>query len=111
MNERVIRTLGSRSPEAVDSTLAALRRPVERGAFPAGRAVIFAAAADRLDEAYRMTERYLFRGGAGRARSLRTHFLFHRQTAAMRGDPRFMPLAQRIGLELYWKQAGVPPPV
>jgi hypothetical protein len=42
-------------------------------------------------------------------RDRRTHFLFLPQFAAMRADPRFAPLVERIGLAHYWAESGTRP--
>jgi hypothetical protein len=39
----------------------------------------------------------------------RTDFLFRTPSKALRKDARFAALAQEVGLEDYWKKAGVQP--
>jgi hypothetical protein len=38
-----------------------------------------------------------------------TSILFLPSTRAMRADPRFVRLTEALGLERYWREAGVPP--
>jgi hypothetical protein len=33
-----------------------------------------------------------------------TMFLFYPETKALRSDPRFLPLAERLGLLSYWRE-------
>lgn len=53
-----------------------------------------------VDGAYRELEQPL------PARRRHTIFLFYPEMKAFRQDPRFMPLAQRLGLVDYWRQSG-----
>jgi hypothetical protein len=76
-----------------------------------------------LDEAFSVAEAYFFSRGfvvpdtpaaPGRApevtmESRFTTFLFLPTTQAMRSDPRFGALVQELGLERYWREAGVAP--
>ena len=110
LTEQVTRTLDDRTPQNVEATMVSLYEAIPKAGVPVGRAIIFAVAVDRLDDAFRMAEDYFFgRGQAGEIRRAHTHFLFHSHTAPMRADPRFTRLAETLGLERYWREAGAPP--
>lgn len=72
---------------------------------------------DRLDEAFRIARQaYTDQRAAGRAALVRkwlanpelptTRYLFIQATTAMRADPRFRDIAERVGLLPYWRAQG-----
>lgn len=77
----------------------------------------------RVDEAFSVAGAYYHRAGAGPV-PLRhtnedpsindqhrrvTQMLFTPAGAAMRSDPRFLPMCERMGLVVYWEQTGLAP--
>lgn len=88
----------------------------------AQEAATFASAVDRLDAAYAYLDLFYVSGEPIRsfrrrlsAKNLMPHggvmtfFLFEPPMQAARADPRFDALTARLGLQNYWKQAGVKP--
>ncbi len=71
------------------------------GPFAIGRAIECLSAIGSLDAAFDLAARWdpLAYGGDGPG------IFFFPPTAAMRRDPRFMPLAARLGLVDYWRAA------
>ena len=108
VNDSVVRALDTRAAHDIEVALAALRETVLRGLYSTGRAIVFAASVNRLDEAYRMIDDYYFGRGVAGPRS--THVLFHPTTAALRADARFARLTAKLGLDRYWKAVGAPRP-
>jgi len=117
------RALDKRAPKDIEDAVAAHMRAAHEGLGFAEIAVSFASMVGHLDEAFAILNAYFFsRGftlgeqryskeqGMYSARSQRhTWFLFAPQTAPLRADKRFGPLLNEIGLEVYWREAGVLP--
>jgi Tfp pilus assembly protein PilF len=115
------RAMASRAPADVDAAVARNMAAAARGVGYAENAMALMAALGRLDDAFALAGRLyddaqLIGGGArfssGRfqvASRRQTHHLFMPPTASMRADPRFRPLAARMGLADYWRASGHPP--
>jgi DNA-binding winged helix-turn-helix (wHTH) protein/tetratricopeptide (TPR) repeat protein len=123
LNEAAARAFITRSAGDVDAAVAMALAYARRGAGHAENAMQYASALGRLDEAFLVADGY-YRGRRfpvgdvrftreqavyTRLRDRRTWRLFVPSTAAMRADPRFAELTQAIGLERYWRDAGVQP--
>lgn len=86
----------------------------------ASNSIRVAAALGDLDLAFALAEAlFLDKGGAippmmfsgsqgqyGRVGALPVFILFHPSTAAMREDPRFVPLVEALGLGAFWRSSG-----
>lgn len=117
--------LASRRPADVEVAVERLVAEVTRGPSNAVNALLLLNGLGAVDRAFDVAEAYLLESGPLMAsvrwrpgqvavsdqRRRKSHMLFVPVTAAMRGDPRFMPLADRIGLSDYWRAAGVRPDV
>ena len=100
-----------------------LLRTVVRGPSGSVNGMTLLAGIGEVDRAFDLANAYLLergplmasvrwrRGDASinDARRRKTHPLFIPSSAAMREDPRFMPLVEQIGLADYWRAAGVKP--
>lgn len=121
--EGSMRALHTRAPSDIDASIAAYRQAIPKGSGFAENGLMFAATVGRLDEAFRIADAYYFGRGEGisdrrfadaggdyHARRDRScFFLFGQRTAAMRADPRFERLVAELGLDTYWRAAGVTP--
>ncbi|NIJ65274.1 DNA-binding winged helix-turn-helix (wHTH) protein [Sphingomonas leidyi] len=119
----VARAMLSRAPRDIDAAVAAALEGAHRGAGFAENGMQFLSALGRPDEAFAVADAYFFargfdpgelrfsteQGTYTRRSARRTHMLFLPSTTAMRADPRFLRLAEEIGLVRYWKDAGVRP--
>lgn len=114
----VARAESTRAPADVDRAVALNLALSPQGGGYALNAIQFLAGLNRLDEAFAVADAYFFgRGFKVGARSfskeqgeyymqLRTYTLFMPCVAAMRADPRFDDLVERMGLKAYWAQSG-----
>jgi DNA-binding winged helix-turn-helix (wHTH) protein/tetratricopeptide (TPR) repeat protein len=119
----VARAARSRDPREIDTVMQAQFELAHEGSGLAENAIQFACLFGRLDRAFEIADAYYFdRGfavpearfggvqGSYAPRDSRfTRFLFMPSTRAMRADPRFDRLTQALGLERYWREAGVQP--
>jgi tetratricopeptide (TPR) repeat protein len=117
------RALETRSKADVDAGMVAHLDAARRGVGFAEIAVSFASAVGRLDDAFAVLMAYYFNHGfrlgdlrytseQGRfvaQRRRNSWFLFLPPTAALRADPRFGRLMNKIGLEDYWRRSGTVP--
>ena len=115
--------LAQPSPDAVART----RQECFGAAKTAGgltlEAVMILSALDQVDDAFEIATGFLLSRGAilpnGRAPTrgelndatwrISTQYLFTPPCAAMRADPRFLPLCDGIGLTEYWRSRGIQP--
>lgn len=121
--QRVVRALETRAETDIDRAQADWLALARTGAGLAENAIQFASALGRLDDAFAVAEAYYFnrgfvvpdvrfskeQGTYTPPEERQTKFLFFPVTAAMRADPRFQPLMERLGLVRYWGQSGVMP--
>lgn len=114
--------LGSRSLEALRVFLAARGSGAASDRAAAAEVIVAAAEARQLssssaipmlsqlgelDAAFAQADAYSRNPATQRlAFSLQPDFLFGPEAAAMRADPRFVPLVQRLGLLDYWRGSG-----
>jgi DNA-binding winged helix-turn-helix (wHTH) protein/tetratricopeptide (TPR) repeat protein len=117
------RALDTRTPKDIEDAMAAHMHAAHQALGFAEIAVSFASMVGRLDDAFAILNAYYFNRGFTigeqryskeqsmfAARSHRyTWLLFAPQTALLRPDKRFGPLLREIGLEDYWREAGVQP--
>lgn len=117
------RALESRDPADIDAAMATQMQLARQTAGGAQRAMTFASAIGRLDQAFALADAYYFSRGftvpessdpvpGAREPNLEsrdTSIMFMPTTRPMREDPRFARLVEEIGLEGYWREAGVQP--
>jgi hypothetical protein len=77
--------------------------PAECGASPPERRIRMLAREGDVDGAYREL------GPLAQRRDFEPDLLFYAQMKGVRADPRFAPLAARLGLLTYWKSSGHEP--
>lgn len=123
MNDLMARAMLSGAPADAQAALAQAVAAGRHGAGYAENAIQYASALGRIDTAFAVCEAYFFGRGFTvadlrfssqqrtytRRDSRRTAFLFYPSTAALRADPRFTGLAERLGLARYWRDTGVRP--
>lgn len=108
------------SSPAARRTLARLHDQARREAWSAETAIKLGGAVRDLDAAFAIADAYYFSrgfavpdtaspGSAASTDQRLTSLLFEPETAALRADPRFERLMEEIGLDGYWRQAGVVP--
>lgn len=119
----VARAIETRAPSEVDRVMAQNMAAAHEGNGYAENAMQFACALGRVDEAFEVVNAYYFgrgfavpdlrftesQGAYKPVRERDTDFLFWPSLAPMRADPRFARLAEELGLERYWREAGVKP--
>lgn len=117
--------LASRRPKDIGLAVDRLVAEVTRGPSNAVTALLLLNGLGAVDRAFDVAEAYLLESGQLMAsvrwrpgqlavndqRRRKSHMLFVPVTAAMRADPRFTSLVDRIGLSAYWSAAGVRPDV
>jgi len=120
---RVAQAIQSQSPGAISSVLAEYVALAHQGAGQAENAVLFACAVGRIDEAFALVEAYYFgrgfvvpdvrfsqvQGTYTPQRERLTNFLFVPPAMPLHADPRFERLVAEIGLDNYWREAGISP--
>lgn len=119
----VARAARSRAPAEIAKVMDRQMNRARNGSGMAENALQFACLFGRLDEAFAIAQAYYFSRGfvvpelrfsSGQGSYLRlenrtTRFLFQPSTAPMRADPRFRGLIEELGLEAYWRDAGIGP--
>lgn len=121
----VAKAASSRDPAEIQTVIATQAGRAREGPGMASNAVQFACVLGRLDEAFAIAEARFFGSGPAVASErpalahnsfstvefehVRNRFLFQPSTKAMRGDPRFVRLTAKLGLEQYWRECGVGP--
>lgn len=115
--------IASRRPADVARAADRLVDEVTRGPSNAINALLLLNGLGQMDRAFDVANAYLLEDGPLMAsvrwrpgqvtvndqRRRKTHMLFVPAATAMRGDPRFITLTDRIGLADYWRRAGVTP--
>jgi DNA-binding winged helix-turn-helix (wHTH) protein len=118
----VIRAASSGRDEG-DRAFEAARQAAASGPARAISALFAAGLLHRVDDAFAIAQAYYLRQGTGPVPVRRTEgepsindqhrrvtqILFTPACAAMRADPRFLPLCERTGLAAYWEQTGLAP--
>lgn len=120
----VARAVASREAAEVETVMAVQMQRAKEGRGMARNAIQFACALGRVDEAFSIAEALFFERGftvsdapptAQNSLStvefeyVRERFLFQPSTGPMRADRRFNRLTEELGLERYWREAGVQP--
>lgn len=107
----------------IEQAVTALLGLVASGPSHSVNAVLFLNGLGEIDRAFAVAEAYLLERGPLMAsvrwrdgqvsindqRRRKTNMLFVPVSAAMRADPRFLPLTQDIGLADYWSRVGIAP--
>lgn len=116
---RLARAIRSRNVAEADAVMSQQREAARGSAGGAEYAIRNASALGRVDDAFTFAEAYYFsRGyavpdyGEGSDASLdqrQTRLLFEPVTKPMRADTRFERLVGELGLDRYWKKAGIQP--
>lgn len=117
------RALGTRTSGDIAYAMAEHWKAARIGVGFAQNAMMFAAATERLDDAFRLARGYYFNEGLqlgdqrftreqalfspGRRRA--TYFFFFPSSKAIWNDPRFAALMEELDLEEYWRETGIPP--
>jgi hypothetical protein len=115
--------LASRRPADVERAVAAVLRQVGQGPSHSINAIMILNGLGDLDRAFDVASAYLLERGpllasvrwrpgqlsVDNQRRRKTNMLFVPVSAAMRADPRFIPLVRDIGLVDYWSRVGVRP--
>lgn len=119
----VAKAMESRTASDIDAALGLVRASARSGAGYAENAIQYAAALGRIDIAFEICDAYFFAKGFTvpeirfttrqktytPADDRRTGFLFLPSTSALRLDPRFAAMTETLGLDAYWREAGVRP--
>jgi tetratricopeptide (TPR) repeat protein len=113
------RAIRSRNVAETDAVMSQQREAARGSAGGAEYAIRNASALGRVDDAFAFAEAYYFSRryavpdyGQGSDASLdqrQTRLLFEPVSKPMRADPRFERLVAELGLDRYWKQAGIQP--
>jgi len=107
----------------INRALTASVRAARHGSGFAENAIIFASIVNARDAAFKILDALFFGRGFSvgevyftkeqgvytPARHRNTYFLFWRQLANVRGDPRFRRLTAELGLDDYWRRSGTRP--
>ena len=115
--------LRDRTPALVESLIAALPGHARSGVYAGEDAILAAAALGRVDMAFILLDAFYFsrpflvpdpppspdRPPEARLDERATYFLFLPVMRPVRADPRFGRLAEMLGLERYWREAGAQP--
>ena len=115
--------LDLRSPTAIVKAREACFDAAKSSGVLAAHGVMILSALGQVDAAYEVTDGFLLwrgpivRGSQSTSKQVRddagwrlsTQWLFTPPCAAMRADPRFIPLCEGIGLTDYWRKRGVKP--
>ncbi len=121
--DAVVRAMLGRDAAAVDTAIAMNVEAARKGAGYAENAMQFAAFLGRVDTAFTVADAYFFGEGFvvpdlrfgkaqqnySRLTDRNTHQLFLPSTVAMRRDPRFAKLVDRLGLTRFWAASGLQP--
>jgi len=99
-----LRARATGSKADADRAIAKLRLAVERGQLGAAYLFKGLVALHRLDEAFDLAA-----PGPGNLGTMQGGWLFEPGMAAAQRDPRFWPLAARLGLISYWRKRGAWP--
>jgi len=113
----------SKQPAEIEAAVARVMAGVERSVSAVVNAMMLLNLMGATDEAFALAHAYYLEQGPIIAavqwrpgqpvvpdqRRRKTNMLFTPTAAAMRRDPRFMPLMQQMGLADYWERRGVVP--
>ena len=99
-----IEARAARSVQAADATIPKIREAANQGTISREIEVMMFAALGKTDEAFEAANLAL-----DRQQELLPRFLFTPVTRNLRRDPRFLPLASRMGLIKYWRETGKRP--
>jgi hypothetical protein len=95
------------SPEDKRAAAQVVEKSVYEGAIPPFSGMAVLSSLGDVDGAFRVADRVLTDEYIRRSFGEHViYFLFGAETIALRRDPRFMPLAQRLGLVDYWRSTG-----
>lgn len=115
--------LASRRPADVARAAEMVIGDLAHGPSLSINALLILSGMGEIDRAFEVAEAYLLERGplmatvrwqAGQVsindqRRRKTHMLFTPGAAPMRDDPRFLSLTREVGLEAYWRAAGITP--
>jgi len=121
--EGVAGAMVSRRPDDIERALAASFAAAHHGSGHAENCIQHACGLGNVDMAFTVADALYFGRGFDpgeirfnaeaatytRYSDRRTYFLFLPHMAAMRADPRFDTLMERLGLNRYWTESGVAP--
>jgi len=88
------------TPAKIDQAIAALNARWSNNPLTRNEVLLVLGSFGRVDDVYRMLDDPGFQPFVDRG------LLFRPDFAAVRADPRFMPVAARLGLVRYWRQTG-----
>jgi DNA-binding winged helix-turn-helix (wHTH) protein/TolB-like protein len=95
-----LKALSGKDAKAKAQAAKAVLDVADSGSFNHGQAMFILAMLGDLDDAFAQGQNYL------PVNPYSPPYLFLPPTAAMRSDPRFMPLARKLGLVDYWRTTG-----